>query len=90
VCDDVTPMEATNQEPPLSPPPPEAAVVQRPPRRGINVMALVVLVILVLIVLYVSLSDGIDYVHGFGNACLVVHDGWHFHASCGSVNPPSP
>jgi hypothetical protein len=42
------------------------------------------------LIAYISLSVGIDYIHGFGKACLVVHDGWHFHASCGAVSPPSP
>ena len=38
----------------------------------------------------VAPSDGIDYVHGFGKACLVAHDGWHFHIQCGgSVSPPN-
>jgi hypothetical protein len=49
---------------------------------------LVVLAVLVLVIAYISLSDGIDYIHGFGRACLVFHDGWHFHANCGSVSPP--
>jgi hypothetical protein len=90
VCDDVMRMEATDQEPPPSPSSPEAALDRPPPRRGTNVMALVVLVFLVLIVVFVSLSDGVDYVHGFGKACLVIHDGWHFHTSCSSVSPPNP
>ena len=59
-----------------------------PHRRATNVMGLLALVLLVLIIAYISLSDGIDYVHGLGKACLVVHDGWHFHASCGAVSPP--
>jgi hypothetical protein len=53
-------------------------------------MALVALLLLVVIVAYVSFSDGVDYIHGFGKACLVIHDGWHFHANCGSVSPPNP
>lgn len=36
----------------------------------------------------INVSDGIDYVHGFGQACLIAHDGWHFHMQCGSVGPP--
>jgi hypothetical protein len=58
--------------------------------RAINAMGIVAALLLLLIIAYISLSDGVDYVHGFGKACLIVHDGWHFHGSCGSVSPPSP
>jgi hypothetical protein len=55
----------------------------------LDVLALLATVIAIILVLFVSLSDGVDYVHGFGKACLIVHDGWHFHATCGAVSPPS-
>jgi len=51
----------------------------------------VAVLLVILLIAYISASDGIDYIHGFGKACLVVHDGWHFHMQCGgSVSPPKP
>ena len=44
---------------------------------------------IILLVAYISFSDGVDYIHGFGKACLVVHEGWHMHMQCGSVRPPA-
>jgi hypothetical protein len=34
--------------------------------------------------LYITESNGVDHIHAFGNNCLVVHNGWHFHVQCGS------
>jgi hypothetical protein len=63
----------------------------RQSRHGIRtVLAIVAVVLLALLVAFVSLSDGVDYVHGFGGACVVAHSGWHFHWSCGNVHPPVP
>jgi hypothetical protein len=39
---------------------------------------------------YITTSKGVDYVHGFGKACAVIHDGWSFHGQCGVQVPPSP
>ena len=63
-----------------------------PPRRirGAHDTAIALAVLVAVLAAYISLSDGIDYIHSFGKACRVVHDGWHFHASCGAVSPPSP
>ena len=55
----------------------------------LDVIVLFATAITIVLIFYISLSDGVDYVHGFGKACLVVHDGWHFHAACGAVSPPS-
>ena len=71
---------------------PSSPVVQSAPRRShrtFTALAFVAVVLVILLVVYISLSDGIDYVHGFGKACLVIHDGWHFHLRCGSVSPPN-
>ena len=54
----------------------------------LDVIALLATVLMIVVILFISLSDGVDYVHGFGRACLIAHDGWHFHASCGAVTPP--
>jgi hypothetical protein len=53
-----------------------------------RILAIVAILLVALFIAYVSLSDGIDYVHGFGKACLIIHDGWHVHTRCGSVRPP--
>ena len=55
-----------------------------------RILAIVAVVLVALLIAYISLSDGIDYVHGFGKACLIIHDGWHFHMHCGSVSAPRP
>lgn len=47
------------------------------------------IVILVVAVVLISASESVDYIHGFGKSCLVVHDGWHFHFRCGSVSAPT-
>ena len=39
---------------------------------------------------YISTSVGVDYVHGFGKACEIYHDGWHFRDQCGVPVPPVP
>ena len=67
---------------------PSSPVVQSAPRRShrtFTVLAFVAVVLVILLVVYIS----IDYVHGFAKACLVIHDGWHFHLRCGSVSPPN-
>jgi len=66
-------------------------VAKRQTRRSIDVLRIVAVLLVILLVAYISASDGIDYIHGLGKACLVVHDGWHFHIQCGgSVSPPKP
>lgn len=54
-----------------------------------TVAVVLALLLLLAIVVYISFGDGVDYLHGFGRACLVAHDGWHFQMQCGSVNPPN-
>ena len=61
---------------------------ERRSRPVCRVLAIVAVVLVASLIAYVSLSDGVDYVHGFGNACLVIHDGWHLHIHCGSVSAP--
>jgi hypothetical protein len=46
------------------------------------------LVILILIVIYITASDSITYVHVGRVACLVAHNGWHFHGNCSAATPP--
>jgi len=58
-------------------------------RKTLDVLGIVAVLLVILLVAYISLSDGVDYIHGFGKACLVVHQGWHFHFSCGTVSAPS-
>ena len=53
-----------------------------------TVLAIVAVVLVALVIAYISLSDGVDYLHGFGGACIVAHNGWHFHMNCGMVYPP--
>ena len=75
--------------------PPDASHPPPPPKysgrsdTSTIVLSIVLAVLFVLFIAYVSLSQGIDYVHGFGKACLVFHDGWNIHVHCGSVSPPS-
>jgi len=57
-------------------------------RRGIDVFAIIAVLLVILLVVYISASDGIDFIHGFGKACLLIHDGWHMHIQCGDVCPP--
>jgi hypothetical protein len=40
--------------------------------------------------LYITTSKGVDYIHGFGKACAISHDGWSFHSQCGVQLPPGP
>jgi hypothetical protein len=63
---------------------------RRPRRTALIVLGTVATVVAILLIAYITMSDGVDYVHGFGKACLVVHHGWHFHMQCGAVSPPSP
>jgi|NGEPerStandDraft_6_1074524.scaffolds.fasta_scaffold97200_2 hypothetical protein len=56
----------------------------------LDAIALLATATVVVLILFISLSDGVDYVHGLGKACLIAHDGWHFHASCSAVTPPTP
>jgi len=60
------------------------------PNRSVVVLAIVLVVLVGLLLAYISLGDGINHVHGFGRACLIAHDGWHFHLQCGAVSPPRP
>ncbi len=39
---------------------------------------------------YITTSQGVDYVHGFGKACAISHNGWAFHEQCGVQLPPAP
>jgi len=49
------------------------------------------LVLTIPIALYITTSQGVDYVHGFGKACAISHNGWTFHEQCGvQLPPPSP
>lgn len=81
------PRHARRQSPPAS----DHRVARRRVRLSLYVLGIVALVLVILLVVFISASDGVDYVHGFGKACLVVHDGWHFHVHCGgSVRPPKP
>lgn len=48
------------------------------------------IVLTIPIALYITTSQGVDYVHGFGKACAISHDGWNFHSQCGVQLPPSP
>jgi len=69
----------------------DSQVVRRRGRRSIDILHIVAVLLVILLVAYISASDGVDYIHGFGKACLVIHDGWHFHMQCGgSVSPPKP
>ena len=61
---------------------------RRPTNGYLDVLALLSVVVAVLLIVFISTSDGVDYIHGFGKACDVVHDGWHFHMQCDSVSPP--
>ena len=74
-----------------SPPASGNQEARRRTRHSIDVLRIVAVLLVILLVAYISASDGVDYIHGFGKACLVIHDGWHFHMQCGgSVNPPKP
>jgi hypothetical protein len=52
-------------------------------------VGVVAVVLVAVVIAYISLSDGVDYLHGFGGACLVMHNGWHVHVNCGKVYPPA-
>jgi hypothetical protein len=55
-----------------------------------RVLSIVTLVLAIPLAVYITTSVGVDYVHGFGKACAVFHDGWHFHGKCGVQVPLSP
>ena len=59
-------------------------------KRLFKFLGIVAMVLTVPVVLYISTSKGVDYVHGFGKACAISHDGWKFHSQCGVQLPPSP
>jgi hypothetical protein len=50
-------------------------------------IAIVGVSLVVLVIAYISLSNGVDYVHGFGHGCVFVHNGWDVHVSCGKAVP---
>jgi hypothetical protein len=39
---------------------------------------------------YITTSKGVDYIHGFGKACAIIHNGWSFRGQCGVQMPPTP
>jgi hypothetical protein len=53
-------------------------------RRGtvFRVLGILAILVLILLIAFVSTSDGDETIHAFGQTCLVVHHGWHFHAGC--------
>jgi len=56
------------------PEPVDTSPVQHPARRrSVDTLGIVAVLLVILLVAYISASDGIDYVHGFGKACLVFH-----------------
>ena len=74
-----------------SPPASDSQVARPRSRRSIDVFHIVAVLLVILLIAYISASDGVDYIHGLGKACLIVHDGWHFHIQCGgAVSPPKP
>jgi hypothetical protein len=73
ICDDSLPM---------------GRLEQRPRRTTLGVLRTMAVVLVILLIAYTSASDGVDYLHGFGKACLVVHHGSHFHIHCGAVSRP--
>jgi hypothetical protein len=54
-----------------------------------RVVRAVMLVLVVLILAYVTSSNGVDYLHGFGKTCLLAHHGWQIHMQCGVASPPN-
>ena len=57
-------------------------------RAKVNVLHIALAVLASLFLIYISVSDGSDYLHGLGKACLVVHHGWHIHLQCRAVPTP--
>jgi hypothetical protein len=53
-------------------------------RRLLTVLAVLGVLLTLLLVAYITESNGVDRIHGFGNTCLLVHNGWHFHVQCGA------
>jgi hypothetical protein len=51
-------------------------------RTGIKVIGILGVVALIALIAFISTSDGQDVIHAFGQSCLVVHHGWHFHTTC--------
>jgi hypothetical protein len=58
-------------------------------KRLLRILGILVVLAIPLII-YISTSTGVDYVHGFGKACSILHDGWRFHEQCGVQVPPNP
>jgi hypothetical protein len=57
-------------------------------RPKVNVIHIAIAVLASLFLIYISVSDGSDYLHGLGKACLVVHHGWHIHLQCRAMPTP--
>lgn len=59
-------------------------------KRFFKFLGIVAIILTIPVAIYISTSKGVDYVHGFGKACAISHDGWNFHSQCGVQLPPSP
>jgi hypothetical protein len=59
-------------------------------KRFFKFLGIVAIALTVPLAAYITTSKGVDYVHGFGKACAIIHDGWSFHGQCGVQVPPSP
>jgi hypothetical protein len=59
-------------------------------KRLIKFLGTVALIISIPLVIYITTSQGVDYVHGFGKDCAISHVGWDFHGQCGVQLPPAP
>ena len=59
-------------------------------KRFFKFLGIVAIALTVPLAAYITTSKGVDYVHGFGKACAIIHDGWSFHGQCGVQLPANP
>jgi hypothetical protein len=59
-------------------------------KRLFKFLGIVAMCLTIPVAIYITTSKGVDYVHGFGKACAISHDGWSFHSQCGVQLPPNP
>jgi hypothetical protein len=52
-----------------------------------RLLRVIMLVALVVVLVYVTTSNGVDYVHTLGKTCLLAHHGWQMHVQCGVTSP---
>ena len=59
-------------------------------KRFFKLVGIIAVLVTIPLAAYITTSKGVDYIHGFGKACAIIHSGWSFHGQCGVQVPPTP